>query len=295
MSDPNQRGPQQSPLPPPDLAVGNIEIRGGQIRIGGMDLTGNGSGWAPMGAPAAPPPPPPSAPVPPVAAPSARPMASPSARPAARPLAASRPPASAATATLPASVESPTAVAGSSRHEADQTALATVPQAASPVGIPARSSTSAPTTGVVVPDASRVTVVNIGGAHPFAEKLGLAGTTVGILVAAERAVEWGAPLGMVVGSAAVALATMLGAWWLARRRGLSSQVSGERTLRDKQLERDLVLLADRQGGVVRVVDVVREQGLSFEEAQELLSRLASRGHATMEFDPQTQGPLYRIG
>lgn len=118
----------------------------------------------------------------------------------------------------------------------------------------------------------------------------LGGLAVAILALSFQALQWGAPLALIVGGAMTAMASVLAFWRVQKRRApvLISQ--------DEQaLERDLVFLADRLGGAVRVVDVVRDMGLSFEDAQALLNRLATRGHVSVEFDPVSQGPVYRIG
>lgn len=275
---------ESSHRPAPNrLVVGNIEIDGGQIRIGGVDMTGGmGSGPSPASHPL--PPglsgasmPPPQAPqtVPP------RQMAPSLARPQTPGPAGLHAPGQVPVSHPGAGVKALTVASPEPPGALAQNRVASEPQAlvATPSG-EARQS---------------ITVVNVGGgASQGLAGLGLTGTLVGIVVTAERALDWGMPFGWVAGGVVLASAAAIAGWRFFRRKARTLRQHQEQ-LQEQQLERELVRLADKQGGQVRVVDVVRELGMSFEESQGLLTRLAAKGHITLEFDPATQGPVYRVG
>lgn len=118
--------------------------------------------------------------------------------------------------------------------------------------------------------------------------MGLALSGLAALGAGMLGVQTGIPIFTVLSVLCPLLSVITGIWLWRRHR--SEPVTDE-----AHLERALVLLADQHGGRLRVVDVVRTHGLSFDEAQATLNRLVSKGHAVLEFDPETQGPVYRLG
>ncbi len=113
----------------------------------------------------------------------------------------------------------------------------------------------------------------------FLRVLGIGTIGVGILSAGAMMSTVSGPGGLVLGIGAAALG--LGAGVLSLRAGgrVASQAD-----RKQQVRRELsvVALAERRGGVVTVTDVVRGLGITYEEADQLLSSMADGSRISAE-------------
>ncbi|MBI3944864.1 MAG: hypothetical protein HY321_03020 [Armatimonadetes bacterium] len=60
----------------------------------------------------------------------------------------------------------------------------------------------------------------------------------------------------------------------------------------EEIERQVLTIAQRRGGVVNALEVAAETDLSFDETKRYLDRLADQGH--VEIEPSESGLVYRF-
>jgi len=150
--------------------------------------------------------------------------------------------------------------------------------------------------GALNPGALNPGALNPGALNPGAlerrELLRVAAVAAPLLVmwTVDRGLMWMSlelpgPLRLLLGFLGVC-----GALWAMRRAGQKLH-----TLEASSRHQQLVRLADRYEGRLLPVDLVRELGVTFQDATGLLDELAREGYATLEFDARTGGMAYRLG